>query len=362
MKISSYLALSPLAGVVNGLAISEATKRPNAGYVHQPEPTPMIEFLDDLRHLALGKRQATSTEDITYTLVNSPDSTCGFLSGSPGNAITCSNGEKCSWELAHVTGIFCGTSAYNRCLDRSEALDTKLCNDVCQSNSYNLLCTDTSAPFCGTYAYESGVRGFRCASSTLTGEQSVSFLYNGQKDRELSTVYVSDEVTTTTASETTESSSEEKSSTTSTTTSATTTTSEAPLPQNTGGGGGSKTNVGAIVGGAIGGFVVLSLIVLGIIWFMRRNKKNGGSPPHQPTPAVVPQPHVPQTPADTVPPMSQHYSKSGVTSPTQSEWRDSMVTTQGPGSPVSNMTWTGQYPAEGQGVYHEMPQGGSYGR
>ncbi|KAG5655463.1 hypothetical protein KAF25_000712 [Fusarium avenaceum] len=360
MKISSYLALSPLAGVANTLAITEAIKRPNAGYVHQPESTPMVEFLDDLRHLALGKRQATSTEDITYTLVNSPDSTCGFLSGSPGNAITCSNGEKCSWELAHVTGIFCGTSAYNRCLDRSDALDTKLCNDVCQSNSYNLLCTDKSAPFCGTYAYESGVRGFRCASSTLTGEQSVSFMYNGQKDRKFSTTYISDEVTTTTTSETTESSSQEQGSATSTT-SATTTSGE-PEPQNTGGGGGSKTNVGAIVGGAIGGFVVLSLIVLGIIWFMRRNKKNGNSPPQQPTPAVVPQPHVPQTPADTVPPMSQHYAKSGVTSPTQSEWRDSMVTAQSPGSPVSNMTWTGQYPAQGQGVYHEMPQGGSYGR
>ncbi|KAM0204037.1 hypothetical protein ACHAPA_009419 [Fusarium lateritium] len=357
MKLSPYLALGLLAGVTNALAISEATKRPNV-YVHQPEPTPMIRILDDLKHLALGKRQATSTEDITYTLVNSPDSTCGFLSGSPGNAITCSNGDKCSWELAYVTGIFCGSIAYNRCLERSQALDTKLCNDVCQSNSYNLLCTDRSAPFCGTYAYPSGVRGFRCASSTLTGDQSVSFLYSGQKDRKLSTTFVSDEVATPTASETTESSSGEQSSTTSTTTSATTTSQE-PEPQNTGGGGGSKTNVGAIVGGAIGGFVVLSLIVLGIIWFMRRNKKNGDMPPQQP--AVAPQPPVPQTPADTVPPMSQHYAKSGVTSPAQSEWRESMITAQSPGSPVSNMTWTGQHPAEGQ-VYHEMPQSGSYGR
>lgn len=184
----------------------------------------------------------------------------------------------------------------------------------------------------------------------------MSFLYNDQKDRKLSTTYVSDEVTTTTTSETTESSFMEQSSTTSTTT----TTSEQPEPQSTGGGRGSKTNVGAIVGGAIGGFVVLSLLVLGIIWFIRRNKKNGDTPPQQP--AVVPQPPVPQTPADTVPPMSQHYAKSGVTSPTQSEWRDSMITTQTPGSPVSNMTWTGQYPAEGPEVYHEMPQGGNYGR
>ncbi|KAM0244124.1 hypothetical protein ACHAP5_006607 [Fusarium lateritium] len=139
MKLSPYLALGLLAGETDALAISEATKRPNPGYVHQPEPTPMIGILDDLKHLALGKRQATSTEDVTYTLVNSPDSTCGFLSGSPGNAITCSNGDKCSWELAYVTGIFCGSTAYNRCLERSEALNTKLCNDVCQSNSYNLL-------------------------------------------------------------------------------------------------------------------------------------------------------------------------------------------------------------------------------
>jgi hypothetical protein len=98
----------------------------------------MLAF-EALKHLDLGKRQASTTPATTFTVVISPDSTCGFLSGSPGNAITCSNGDLCSWELAHVPAIFCGTTAYLQCLDREDALDPELCDDVCQENSYNLL-------------------------------------------------------------------------------------------------------------------------------------------------------------------------------------------------------------------------------
>ncbi|KAM0344119.1 hypothetical protein ACHAPU_007840 [Fusarium lateritium] len=356
MKISLYsgLAWSVWAGVTDALAISEATKRRDAGYMYQPEPTPIIAMLDNLKHLALGKRQATSTVT-TFTLVVSPDSTCGFLSGSPGNGIDCPNGDICSWEVAHVKGVFCGSTLYNRCIDRSEALDTKLCDDVCQSNSYNLLCTDTASPFCGTYAFESGVRDFRCATRALTAPQSVSFLYNDQDDRTFSTTFLADDITPSAAEETVEPSSVESS----TTSDPTTTTSEEPEPQKTGGGGGD-TNLGAIIGGAIGGFVALSLVVLGIIWYWRRNRKGGNTPAQQPV--AVPPPADPQSPTDIVPPMIQHYPKSEVTSPTQSDWRHSMATTQNPGSPVSNVTWMGQPPVEGLEVYHAPPQDGTYHR
>ncbi|KAM0551883.1 hypothetical protein ACHAPJ_008220 [Fusarium lateritium] len=307
----------------------------------------MVKMLE-LRHLELGKRQATASTDTTFTLVISPDKTCGFLSGSPGNAITCGNGQKCSWELAHLTAIFCGETAYNRCIDRTDALNTKLCGDVCQSNSYNLLCTDRSAPYCGTYAYPSGVKGYRCATATLTRDQSADFTYNNQDNREFSTTLLSDELTSIT-SETSETSSVE-----STTTIPVTSTTEEPEPTETddSDGGGSKTNVGAIVGGAIGGFVALSLVVLGAIWLWRRNKKPNDPPAEQPTsvppppPGPIPHPNIPEAPADDVPPMSQYYPKSGVGSPTQSEWRDSMITAQNPNSPGS--TWTAPHSAGGQ--------------
>ncbi|KAF4991239.1 hypothetical protein FGRMN_7954 [Fusarium graminum] len=341
MRITFYygLALDIWAGVTYALAISEATKRRDAGYMYQPEPTPIVAILDDLRHLALAKRQTTSTV-ITYSLVVSPDSTCGFLSGSPGNAIKCPHGDICSWEVA------------------LEALNTKLCDDVCQSNTYNLLCTDTASPFCGTYAFESGVRDFRCASRSLTAPQSVSFLYDNQDGRTFSTTFLADDTTSSVAGETAEPSSIE-SSIASATADPTATTSEAPESQKTGGGG-DNTNLGAIIGGAIGGFVALSLVVLGIIWYWRHYRNNRQTPAQQPV--GVPPPVVPQSPTDNVPPMVQHYPKSEVTSATQSDWRHSMATTQNPSSPVSNVTWMGQPPAEGLEVYHAPPQYGNYQR
>ncbi|RGP81630.1 hypothetical protein FLONG3_230 [Fusarium longipes] len=342
----------------NAVAISEATKRRDAGYIYQPAPTPMV-ALEALKHLNLGKRQASTTVATTFTVVISPDSTCGFLSGSPGNAITCSNGDLCSWELAHVQAIFCGTTAHLQCLDREDALNTELCDDVCRENSYNLLCTDSSAPYCGTYAYQSGVRAFKCSSSSMTRAQSVSFIYNNQKDRSLTTTIFDSDATDVTLSDldTVESTSTlPKSSTT-----------QEPEPTettDTSSGGGSKTNIGAIVGGSIGGFLVLSFIVLGLIWFLRRNKKkNHNAPPvQQVPPPVAPQQHFPQTPASSVPPMNQNYPKTEVSSPAPTEWRESTITAQSPNSPVSS--WTGQYPnpaADGI-TYQEMPGSSPYGR
>ncbi|KAF9772923.1 hypothetical protein IL306_009335 [Fusarium sp. DS 682] len=341
------LVLGVCAGV-NALAISEPTKRQDAGYMYQPDPTPIV-GISDLRHLALGKRQETTAAASTFTLVISPDSTCGFLSGSPGNAITCANREKCSWELRYATAIFCGTQAYNRCLERNDALDTKLCDDVCQSNQYNLLCTNTASPYCGTYEYPSGVVGFRCATATVTAAQEVEFIYTSQKGRSFSTTFVSDETSSTISFP--ESSSE--------TSTEPTSTSDAPEPTETeSGGGGSSTPVGAIVGGSIGGFVALSLVVLGAIWLMRRNKnKNAPQPsPLQPSPATAAAMPPPGPQGDAVPPMTQYYPKSEVTSPTQSEWRESMITAQSATTPVQNQSW-GQYP-QGQQYPQELhPQG-----
>ncbi|KAF5619865.1 uncharacterized protein FTJAE_11827 [Fusarium tjaetaba] len=329
------LLLGVSAGA-NALAIAEATKRRDAGYMYQPDPTPIV-GISDLRHLALGKRQETTAVASTFTLVVSPDSTCGFLSGSPGNAITCGNGDKCSWELRYATAIFCGTQAYNRCLERDDALDTKLCNDVCQSNQYNLLCTNTASPYCGTYNYPSGVVGFRCATASVTAAQDVEFTYTSQKGRSFSTTMVSDETTSSipSSSEPGSSSTEEPSSTT----------SEAEPTESDSGGGGSSTPVGAIVGGSIGGFVALSLVVLGAFWLWRKNKnKNAAQPSPQQPPVTAASSMPPPGPyGDTVPPMAQHYPKSDVTSPTQSEWRESMITAQTATTPVQNQAW-GQYP------------------
>ncbi|KAF4425164.1 hypothetical protein F53441_14180 [Fusarium austroafricanum] len=365
------LVLGVCAGA-NALAISEPTKRQDAGYMHQPDPTPHV-GMSGMRHLAMDKRQASSASELTtYTIVVAPDSTCGFLSASPGNAITCSNKQRCSWELSYNTAIFCGSKAYNRCWDREDATNTEICDDVCQSNEYNLLCTETASPYCGTYAYPGGIRDFRCATSKMTRVQSVDTTYKGQNNRVFGTTVVNDETTIILddLTKTTESSTTESGSGSSTTTESSepTESSDESNP-----GGGKSTPIGAIVGGSIGGFVALSLVVLAALWFWKKNRKTDATaappmqqqqqPYQQPLAAAMPPPNATEAPTDSVPPMYQNYPKSEVTSPTQSEWRESMITAQSATTPVSNQGWGGQYPqgTGGQNEVHEMPHD-NYGR
>jgi hypothetical protein len=88
----------------------------------------------------LIKRQATTTTENTYTLTIAPDETCGFLSGSVGVPITCASRRICTWESEFIDAVICGTEfeVYLRCLERDVAINTVSCNDVCQSNIYNL--------------------------------------------------------------------------------------------------------------------------------------------------------------------------------------------------------------------------------
>jgi hypothetical protein len=195
----------------------------------------------------------------------------------------------------------------------------------------------------------------------MTRDQSVSFIYNSQKDRTFTTTIFDSDATDVTLSET---DTVESTTTSSESSSSTAGDAEATETTDTDNGGGSKTNIGAIVGGSIGGFLVLSFIVLGLIWFIRKNnkKRNAAPPVQQVQPAMVPHQNVPQAPGDSVPPMNQHYTKTGVTSPAPTEWRESTVTAQSPSSPVSS--WTGQYPnsAANEVTYQEMPGNPPYGR
>lgn len=79
----------------------------------------------------------------TYTVTYAPNSTCGYLSGSVQIPITCENKGICLWELEYFRFIACEIDkdtglARTKCLQRDEALDPVLCDDVCVSNTYNL--------------------------------------------------------------------------------------------------------------------------------------------------------------------------------------------------------------------------------
>jgi hypothetical protein len=301
----NYLAMVLLSTLLD-LTMAQTAKLMSAleqARQTQPVPTPTPTFVP--RGLA-DKRQVSSAEasTTTFTVTVAPDSTCGFLSGSPGNPITCENGSACLWETQYIGAIFCGLGdddpSYLACLDSEEASDPDQCDDVCQSNIFNLLCTASSAPFCRTYNYPDGVRDFRCASTRVSAVQSVSFTYNSQSDRELETSIVGsgdidsssdvlDELTSFTRTSETE---------TSSTTATSTSDASSDDDDDEDDGGDSGTNIGAIVGGAVGGFAVLSLIAVAIWWFRRRSQRqkaaagpyNGSIPVAGPTAGGPPPP------------------------------------------------------------------------
>ncbi|KAM5342765.1 hypothetical protein ACJ41O_013731 [Fusarium nematophilum] len=376
----TVVVLGAAALGADALAFSEPTKRQHVGEMNQPVPTAMMDLLELRR---LGKRQESVTDeedDIeTATLTIAPDETCGFLSGSPGNGITCPNGALCTWEVKSIGAVICGRVAHLRCLNSAQANDPDICNDVCQSNEFNLLCTDASLAYCRTYAFPEGIRDYRCASTSVTAAQSVSFTYDGQRDPGFeTTVLVLGDTSTAPEAPSKPGSTGEDDPPSSR---STTTVVESSQPSESTDGGGDDDdddgpNIGAIVGGTIGGFTVLSLTILGAIWL--RKKKQNSPPPPPPPGSVAPpvfQPAVVQQapPVDTVPPMSAYFGKP-VVSPTQSEWRDSVVTapvsstspvSQAPlssASPVSHQDWPGQsHPPGVQPVACPgPPQNGTY--
>ncbi|KAK3985860.1 hypothetical protein QBC44DRAFT_150933 [Cladorrhinum sp. PSN332] len=264
--------------------------------IHPVTPTPTLALRGDV---AGRQVVSSSTSTPTYTLTGAPDMTCGYLSGSSGNPITCANGKKCQWEAEQVGAIFCGFEktdrAYVRCVPRSVATDPSLCNDVCLGNDFYLLCTNSNEPFCRTLAFPDGVRDFRCASTSLASAQAISWTYGGQVGRVLTTSVIRDETSSAGAVPGI------------TLTHIPTQTSEEPIPTNNPVSTSPPNTqtaepkdddgppLGPIIGGAVGGVAVLAFILAGIFFLIRRSRRqdqnvqghlsNGPPPPNQPSPA-----------------------------------------------------------------------------
>ncbi|KAJ4022680.1 hypothetical protein NW766_001726 [Fusarium irregulare] len=196
-----------------------------------------------------------------------PDETCGYLSGSVGVPITCENEARCTWEPNMLNIIACGTDHYLQCVESKTAFDPKLCDDVCQSDTWNLLCTDSDEPYCRTYLYPNGVADYRCASTSVGSIQRVEHIYKGDDSPNFVTTTISNEDGPTMSIPGTVSRPTAIDDPTSTTDSPGPTSSSAvPATQS------KPVPVGAIVGGVVGGLAVLGLIAIGIIFSLRRRK------------------------------------------------------------------------------------------
>ncbi|KAH7187722.1 hypothetical protein DER44DRAFT_680270, partial [Fusarium oxysporum] len=244
LRCSIVLNLWSIHGV-HGRAFAEPTQPPHLADHDRPLRTTRIVEPPDFRHLA--KRRETSLETEALSITIAPDETCGFISGSPYNPVTCENPHyQCAW--VGEIGILCGPvledsdkwDYYLRCYERDQALDNGICNNICKF------------AHCLTYVYPKGVKDYRCAPTRAL--QSVSFTV----DTERPVQFITATVSLSTATETSHTLTEIDIGP------VTTTVLESS----------HDSNLGAIIGGAVGGFAALLLIASTIFWFVRRSRRD----------------------------------------------------------------------------------------
>jgi hypothetical protein len=102
----------------------------------------------DPLNLLLGYRpelnRRAQSEDSALRVTIAPDETCGFIDGKKDSAVTCVNSHACSWAASSGVGLIaCASDIYVACIDSSQAVNSAECNDVCRSNTFNLLWLDS---------------------------------------------------------------------------------------------------------------------------------------------------------------------------------------------------------------------------
>ncbi|KAI1167172.1 hypothetical protein F5B18DRAFT_476483 [Nemania serpens] len=213
------------------------------------------------------------------TVLLGPDNTCGYVSGRAGAPITCNGAYTCALIFGEDYGRAGCYSDPNlgiraTCYDYRQVYTQSACDDGCLQDTYTLKCTETTASYCNTITFFSGIIDYFCASLSISTPQQLYTTYLGQTD--------------------------------------------AKTWQHTGGGNGnnsgngngngnngngngngsgsdsdngsngssntakSSTPVGPIVGGVVGGVGGLALIGLGIFFLLRHNKQKKAANPEQP--------------------------------------------------------------------------------
>ncbi|KAI1175721.1 hypothetical protein F4777DRAFT_301158 [Nemania sp. FL0916] len=303
--MSRLLTTATLVAVAQALAFENRPARamaratdavvPDTTFSH-PAITPGPILRDYLRR---------DTDD--ETILIGPDNTCGYVDGRAGAPITCNSAYTCAIAIEPTfgragccLGDACGIRA--TCYDYRQVYSSSLCNDGCLQDTYTLKCTETTAAYCNTITFFSGVIDFFCASLSISTPQQLYTTYAGEVGaRAWSTFVVTPSTTGTgvTGFGTATNGNGDGFSFTS------------PAPINTelpgsggssnggsGNGGSSNNNggsnnggtgssgsslpsgktkkttpIGAIVGGVVGGVGGLSLLAGVIFFFIRRNKK-----------------------------------------------------------------------------------------
>ncbi|CAG7562042.1 unnamed protein product [Fusarium equiseti] len=244
--------LGMMALAVNAMETGHARRMPAADMpMITADPMDFLDQVEELRRRELHPRQASSSmlNDLTVTVA--ADATCGYLSAEIGVPITCTNKGTCAWaQLFPGQGVIrCGTDIKVTCYESTVAVNSSLCNDVCQSDTMNLLWHDV---------------------------QSAEYTYWGQDSPDFTTLVLDVDTGATKTmrvdkkDDETSKESDETSTTTDVAASATSSSTDTEDKK-------SSVPLGAIIGGAVGGVALIGAIMLGI-FFMLRRKKNETAP------------------------------------------------------------------------------------
>ncbi|RFN43629.1 hypothetical protein FIE12Z_12132 [Fusarium flagelliforme] len=297
---------------VTAMDLAHLARQNHARDVPRTTATPApLAFIDEINlfvgHNGLQIRQESITSSSLVVTI-APSNTCGYISGTSTGLVGC--GE----EQIYVT-----------CVESSKAVDPLVCDDLCQSNTFYLRCTDSDEPFCRTYGYPKGIRDYRCASTEVQSVQSVKFTYEGEENPSFHTSTIggksSQPIPTVTDFDTTTTRWPVETDTH-------TTTSDTPAATNKA----KSMPVGAIVGGVVGGVAIIIFSGLGIFFLLWRRKPTPAADPTPAQPVMVQQP-------PPAPPMNQiHYPQQQPYPPVTSSFPDSnMVSSPAPPNPHLSM-------------------------
>ncbi|KAJ2970955.1 hypothetical protein NUW58_g9547 [Xylaria curta] len=179
--MSKFFTTATLVAAVQALAFDGKPARATDGVVpdatfHLPEITQAPEV--DVR--ALLRRDTGDN-----TVLIGPDNTCGYVSGRPGAPITCNNDYTCAFIIQENFGR-AGCCEGNDCGLRATCLDvrqvSRSCDNGCLQDTFTLKCTASSASYCNTVTFFSGVIDYYCGANNISTPQQLYTTYNGQTD------------------------------------------------------------------------------------------------------------------------------------------------------------------------------------
>ncbi|KAG6087361.1 hypothetical protein E4U15_007995 [Claviceps sp. LM218 group G6] len=177
MKASSVWGAANVVLFTSGASHSLVTTQPRATGITPlpqhaasfPKPTPPPR--PDAFHRDLVKKTVAPEKPLTMKI--GFDHTCGWLSGRRDAPYACKPGDTCGLILAQMTSpgaVMCFNEdrqtydLVHACIDSSAHYSSSACDSSCVLNTFTSKCTNSSFPYCMTYAIFGDIIDYRCHS------------------------------------------------------------------------------------------------------------------------------------------------------------------------------------------------------